>query len=309
MITIPPSIFFSVPMFFTSEGDIDWGTLERYLEDCASSAGVEILYAMAYNTRYPQLTVEEILAVNRRVCAAAHRHGKRAIVGHPITLTTVQLRAFCETLAPLSPWAVSVLFPERYYGIAQPVMDYLSAPAAAGLSTFVHEMKLVSGFDGSLVDWPEALVRQAMELPHVVGIKEDSKHDPLSSMVIREFADRRAVVLAGGGKRRALRFLPEGLTMWLNGSLMLCPAPAARVHAAFTGGDQPFIDRYLAEVEAPFFDQVVKRHGWHVGHRAALQVAGYGGRYERGPMSVMGDDDFEIARPILENVVTALRGF
>ena len=52
---------FSVPMFFKKNLDVDIISLEKYLRKCLSIKSIEVIYAMAYNTRFRQLSNNEIL--------------------------------------------------------------------------------------------------------------------------------------------------------------------------------------------------------------------------------------------------------
>ncbi|MBB87549.1 MAG: hypothetical protein CMP06_09650 [Xanthomonadales bacterium] len=298
-------------MFFRADESIDWPALEGYLGRIAPNAGVACLYAMAFNTRYLQLSVDEIHAVNRLTCEAARDKGVPAIVGHPIGQQEADLLRFCERAASeYQPDAISVLFPERYFGQDAPVLSYLEAPVRAGLSCFIHQMKLVSGFDGSLVDWPEALLDQALGLPGVVGMKEDSKDDAIACDLLARFGETHSIVIAGGGKRRAAELAKAGhLRSWLNGSLMLDSKPAGAIYQAIMDGDAPTVQRYLETIERPYFDEVVGPLGWHVAHKLALEVAGYGTRHERKPMTTATSAQFDAHAGVIERVLGALRDF
>ncbi|MEC9408635.1 MAG: hypothetical protein VX549_15335 [Pseudomonadota bacterium] len=304
-------IAFSIPMFFRPDESIDWPALEAYLDRIAPNAGVACLYSMAFNTRYQQLSVDEIHAVNRLTCEAARDKGVPAIVGHPIGQRQVDLLQFCERAAQeYQPDAISVLFPERYFGQDDPVLAYLQTPVRAGLSCFIHQMKLVSGFDGSLVDWPQQLLDQALGMAGVVGMKEDSKDDGIARDLLARFGDTHSIVIAGGGKRRAAALAETGqLRSWLNGSLMLDSGPAAKIYDAIITNDAPTVQRYLDRIEQPYFDQVVSALGWHVAHKLALEVAGYGTRHERSPMTIATDAQRDAHAETLERVIEALREF
>lgn len=304
-------IAFSIPMFFRADEAIDWAALEGYLDRIVPNAGVACLYAMAFNTRYLQLSVDEIHSVNRLTCEAARSKGIPAIVGHPIGQRQADLEQFCERAArDYQPDAISVLFPERYFGEDAPVLSYLEAPVRAGLPCFIHQMKLVSGFDGSLVDWPVSLLDQALGLPGVVGMKEDSKDDTLARSLLARYGETHNIVIAGGGKRRAAELAETGqLRSWLNGSLMLDSRPAASIYEAIIGQDTPTVQRYLQNIERPYFDEVVGHLGWHVAHKLALEVAGYGLRYERLPMTTATVTDCTRQVQIIQRVLEALRDF
>ena len=302
---------FSVPMFFKGDGSIDTFSLERYLNDCCDSAGISVLYSMAYNTRFAQMTPDEIEFINKLVCNYAKKSGKLAVVGHPLNMAQDQLDLFCERMKDIGADAVSVLYPERYYGIDDTILEFLQAPVRAGLGLMFHEMKLVSGFNGELVDWPLNLISKAMDIEGCIAVKEDSKNDSLSEQIMRLGIEKNInVVLAGGGKRRAQKFLDQKLLFcWLNGSLMLCPRIAGPVSDIFIRGDKEAIADYLEKIEIPFFDNFVSKVGWHVGHKFALHLAGYCDLAERKPMPVISSSDQAKFQPIVKSVISNINSF
>lgn len=303
-------IVFSVPMFYKNNGDIDLSALEGYLDRFASDAGVSCLYAMAFNTRYLQLSQDEIDIVNRLVCEAGRAHKTPVIIGHPIGLNERDLNRFCERSSNFGADAISILYPERFFGQHDPILSYLSIPANAGLKTIIHEMKLVSGFDGSLMDWPIDLIDEAISLPSIAGIKEDSKNDTITRYVLQRYRSQTNVIVAGGGKSRATTLADStGIDTWLNGSLMLNPMPATRIYRAITTGESKTIHQYLSSIERPYFEKVVAPLGWHVAHKLALVVAGYAELAERLPMPIATREQRQVYEPVIESVLLALDDF
>ena len=280
----------SIPVFFLSNGDIDWNTLNQYLNDLFEGSDAILPYTMAYNSRFMQLTVDEIHLVNNLVIEYSSERNIRPILGHPLNATLKDLNLFCQTYAGKS-CSISVLFPERFYGDIEPIVDFVNAPSEKGLPIILHEMKLISGFDGELIDWPIDLLSELCSLKNVIGIKEDSKNDRITEYLLTNHNNDLDIILAGGGKRRVLSFIPLSLKSWLCGTTLLCPSKVAKVYDGFISGNSDFIDFYIRNIESPFFE-IVSKYGWHIAHKAGLQVAGYGERYERNPMSSMRNDAY-----------------
>ena len=124
---------FSIPMFFKKDKSIDFISLKNYIIKCLDNPGVEVIYAMSYNTRLRQLNFEEIVEVSKLCCELANSCGKKAIVGHPYTITNDELHNYCQIVKVFNPFAISVLYPERYYGKNQPLVDFYSVPKLSGL--------------------------------------------------------------------------------------------------------------------------------------------------------------------------------
>jgi dihydrodipicolinate synthase/N-acetylneuraminate lyase len=300
----------SVPLFFCQDGGIDYASLGKYITQIGKLNKVAALYSMAYNTRYRMLDFEETIEVNRFLLEKCAEHSIPAYVGHPYIVNEKSLGSYLERIADLQPLAVSMLYPERYFGLDKPILDFLNFPAKFGLSTLAHEMKLVSGFDGELIDWPESLIREAIASDNTVAIKEDSKNDAISSQVLREAKEHDVTfILAGGGKKRALKFMDEGLETWLNGTTMFLPEATDKIYTAIIEKDMSLVNFYCNNIEKPFFDKVVEPSGWHLAHKAALEYFGFGTRNERFPHAVMPEADYKRYKPVFMSIDSGLAEF
>ena len=295
---------FSVPMFFKKDKSVDIEALKKYLIECLESEGVEAIFSMAYNTRYRQLTDVELFEVNKLCCELANKYNKKAIIGHAYTITNKELDKYCSDIKKYKPYAISLLYPERYYGVDSVLIDFFSIPKRSGIPALIHEQKLVSGFNGSLIDWPENLINSVLSDSNVIAVKEDSKNDEVTNTVMklsREFDFD--VIVAGGGKKRVRKLIKEiNLKCWLNGSLMLFPKITKQVCDAYLNNDKAFIEWYEKEIETPYFDQVISKLGWHVGHKLALHVLGYCELEERAPMPVCPNESIKDFKNVILNI-------
>ncbi len=298
-----PGLTISSPLFFKHDENIDYETLSRYLSDVCSNKHVAAVYSMAYNTRYRMLTDAEVLEVNRFIIEKVHSEGKKVYVGHPYVFSRESLSIYFEEISKLPVNGVSMLYPERYFGVDEPIIEFLKFPLKYGLKTVLHEMKLVSGFDGELINWPDTLLNRVFNEVDLAAVKEDSKDDQVTDAVLN-LCNKHDVhcVLAGGGKIRAERFISKGLKTWLNGSTMFLPNLIDEVYIAFINKDENYKSWYVNNVESPFFNQVVTKYGWHLAHKAALEFFGYGTRLERFPHASMLKSDFEIVKKTLEEI-------
>jgi len=305
-----PGLTISSPLFFNEDESIDYDTLGRYLDDVCQNKQISAVYSMAYNTRYRMLDDDEVFEVNKFIAERVDGHEKNVYVGHPYIFTRSSLEKYLKRMSSLPVSGVSMLYPERYYGVDEPIIEFLQLPAKFGLSVVLHEMKLVSGFNGELINWPAGLLNRVFSEVELVAVKEDSKDDEITEQVLG-LCNQKSIhcVLAGGGKVRAKNFFDLGLTTWLNGSTMFAPQLIDQVYEAFTSGDEEFMAWYLEHVEAPFFNRVVSKVGWHLAHKAALEYFGYGKRYERFPHAVLGDQEAINANKVfrmIENSISSL---
>jgi dihydrodipicolinate synthase/N-acetylneuraminate lyase len=298
-----PGLTVSVPLFFKKDESVDYYTLGRYLDDVCSNQRIFAVYSMAYNTRYRMLTGSEVIDVNKFIITKVKSKGHRTFIGHPYIFTRSTLAQYLKEMAEVEPDGISMLYPERYYGLDDPIINFLSTPLDYGLNVVVHEMKLISGFNGELVDWPEPLLQRTFEELPLLAIKEDSKSDQITRIVLDLSKDKGVFcVLAGGGKSRAEKFIKKGLVTWLNGSTMFCPRLIDEAYTSFMHGDHVYKNWYLTGIERPFFDEVVSKFGWHLAHRVALSFFGYGEIYERFPHAEMPQSSSSKCYEVLQRI-------
>lgn len=289
-----PGLTISVPLFFDQENNIDFNTLERYLHDICQNKHISAIYSMAYNTRYRMLSDKETLEVNSRISKFVKSYKKTIYVGHPYIFTENSLRKYFNNIKKAEPDGISMLYPERFYEINTPIIKFLKMPNEYGLGTVLHEMKLVSGFDGTLVNWSNNLLEEVFETVPLIAIKEDSKDDEMTIKILSLSSKYNVhCVLAGGGKRRAMQFIDKGLQTWLNGSTMFLPKLIDETYISFINHKATYTQWYLEKIEDPFFKNIVSKVGWHLAHKAALQYFGYGFRYERFPHPMLDEEKYK----------------
>jgi dihydrodipicolinate synthase/N-acetylneuraminate lyase len=293
----------SIPLFFDSQENINYKALDHYFERLKNIKYISAVYSMAYNTRYRMLDLHELLEVNIYIIEQAKRLSIPCFVGHPYSFTKSNLGLYLSEIARHTPSGISMLYPERYFGLNSSILDFLNFPKKYDLKVVIHEMKLVSGFNGDLINWPKDLIMKAMELDHVVAIKEDSKDDDITSYVLEECLNHNVdCILAGGGKRRALKFLNQGLNTWLNGTTMFLPELIDKIYPAMVENNYKILDYYLKNIETLFFDIAEKKVGWHLAHKAALQYFGFSDRWERFPHSYLPDEQYKSLLPTFQEI-------
>lgn len=292
---------FSLPMFFNSDQSLDITALENYTHKICNVPDLQAVYSMSYNTRYMQLSDEEIISVNKLIYSICESYSVPFICGHPITCTQNALLDYLRKLDLAGKATVSVLYPERYFNIKDQLLEYHLAPVSLGYDVLIHEMKLVSGFDGSLVDWDLNLLDELVSHQKVIGLKEDSKNDAIAGPLLNRFSKTKNIIIAGGGKRRAMALREKGIKTWLNGSFMMFPELSGYFMQAWQNNDEDALEQYIELIETPLFDGIINVYGWHVGHKAVLAARGFCELEERSPMPVVNQNEMN---NILQSVRT-----
>ena len=303
-----PGLTVSIPLFFNQDESIDYKTLSRYIKELGTQKHISAIYSMAFNTRYRMLSDEDLLNLNKTIIELANDNNMDCYVGHPYIFDRVRLQAYLKEISKYNPAGISMLYPELYYNIDDPILEFLEMPSKFGMNAVIHEMKIISGFTGGLINWPEKLLRKAIQLKSVIGVKEDSKDDTITRFVLEECKKQGVTcIMAGGGKVRALKFMSNGLETWLNGTTMFYPDAIDIIYPAVMTNNIDTINYYNENIENPFFNNVVKKVGWHLAHKAALEFFGYGHRYERFPHAILPDSDFDQLNSILSEIQIAFK--
>jgi len=296
-IRIPDGPVFSVVTPFSSTGEIDYPALESYLHAIVSQRA-RVVYSMAFNSRYPQLSHEEIRELNAFVARTVKALSNSAvvIVGGPVGCRTSEDLRFMAYSRDAGADVYSALFSERYYAHTQVHNHYRDLAESGILPVLVHQMNLVNGRGGALMPWPKDLVDLVMALPGVAAMKEDSKDSELSEYIVRNYGSEKAIILSGGGKRQFLRHYGQGARNWLNGVGVFFPELPVAFWNALKAEDRDFVSWVVEGIETPFFDDFVAKYGWHTAMRAGVEAAGYFPRWERSPMWSLQESDYGLVR-------------
>jgi 4-hydroxy-tetrahydrodipicolinate synthase len=288
---------------FKKDEEVDWDALGKYL-DLVYERGGRIFYAMAYNSRYSQLTDKEIKELNSFVIRRVKENDPEniCIVGDPIHCSTRTSVEFAQHAQAEGADLISLLFREKLFFENQVVTHFQRVADASDIGILVHEMPFLSGLNGQPVNWPVSLLDRVADIRSVVAIKEDAKDDAYTRAVLETLRGRMAVVLSGGGKRQWLRFKDAGAGAWLNGIGVFEPGLVNRFWEAYQQGEQALMDRIVGEIEVPFFEECVGRFGWHVAIKSAMETREVMPRTERMPMMALPEAEHEQVADVIRRL-------
>lgn len=276
---------FSIITPFDENENIDYISLGSYI-NYLFSGGARIFYVMGYNSRYSELSFDEIKELNEFVTKRVKEldSGCIVIVADPLHCSTAVSLEFARHAKDIGADIISLIFREKYYFDDQVYAHYKRVADGCDIGILIHEMPFISGLGGHTIDWPLTLLDRLADIPNVIAIKEDAKNDELSKQVIELLRERVAIVISGGGKRQWLQFAQDGCQAWLNGIGVFEPRLAVEFYKFFLSGNMSAIDRIINEIEVPFFEKAVKPFGWHLAIKSALEAYGVMKRFERMPM-------------------------
>ena len=290
-------VFSIVTPFREYDDQIDFGALERYI-NYAYESGARNFYVMGYNSRFSELSWEEIKILNTFVSKTVKSLGDDSlvIVADPLHCSTSVSMEFCRHAENIGADIISLIFREKYYSDEQVLKHYQMCAESCGIGILIHEMPFISGHGGHTMNWPISLLDRLADIPNIIAIKEDAKNDDYSHEVISTIKDRLSIIISGGGKRQWLQFADQGCQAWLNGIGVFEPKLAILFWEAYQNNDEYLWKKIIQQVEIPFFENGISRYGWHLMIRAALELRGHFSRHERMPMLALSNQDVAAIR-------------
>jgi len=294
---------YSIVTPFLDNDDIDYVSLERYIE-YAVAQGAEHFYVMGYNSRYSELSNEEIKSLNGFVIKKVKsiKPDGIMIVADPLHCSTKTSLDFALHAQDAGADVISVINREKYYFDDQIYAHYEYIANHSEIGILVHEMPFLSGLGGPEVNWPLPLLNRIADIDNVVAIKEDAKNDAYSKEVISSLNEKVSFIISGGGKRQWLRNVEYGCQSWLNGIGVFEPKLAAKFWQHYQENNIKACNNIIDLIEVPFFEQGVQIFGWHLAIKAALEERGLMGRHERLPMMALPNDKANIVKELIRSL-------
>ncbi|WP_026375608.1 dihydrodipicolinate synthase family protein [Aestuariibacter salexigens] len=281
---------FTVFTGFDDELRLDFQSIEKHI-DFMAARGAKVFYVMPYNSRYSQLREREIFELNEAAIRSIKKHPDAiAIVSDcihgPTTLSAEMGLAAKQAGADIFASIVR----EKYFSNEQIVDHYAYLSDQLNMPLLIHEMPFLSGYNSSNMTWPISLLHDLAEIEDIIAIKEDTK-DIDYAIEALQLEPRFRFIFAG--RKRYFNALKEhGLKAYLNSISMLDPAYGFTYWDLFTGGDAAALEHFTATLDDPFWEEVVKKYGWHRVNKAALEAAGFMSRSERLPLKALNDEQY-----------------
>jgi len=296
-------VFSVITPFRKSDDEIDFQVLAEYLKK-VFEAGGRIFYVMGYNSRFSELSWDEIKKLNEFVVHTVKKLDKDSIVivADPLHCSTKVSLEFASHAESIGADMISLIFREKFYSNEQVYKHYSLIAEKTNFGIMIHEMPFISGHGGHTVNWPIELLDQLADIENIVAIKEDAKDDEYSHEVISTIKERVAIIISGGGKRQWLDFADLGCDAWLNGIGVFEPKLAINFWNAKQAGDLKKCYSIIDQIEVPFFEKVVSKYGWHLGIKAALEALDIMPRYERMPMLALGEKDYQNVAKVMNDL-------
>lgn len=277
-----------LPTPFNEDESVDHESLRKYVQFLVAN-GIQNVMTTVGTSRYNLLDVEEIKAVNETVVKAADGKIKTIVANPPFGRQEVAIE-FAEHSRAIGADLFLAYYPERYYG-DEYLLDFFGKLSdAAGIGILIHEMPMRNGLGGGSVQYPISTLHKLLDIPNVIGLKEEALDMAYSSSVVRELADKAVIIGAGGGMSRYLRDYWSGAKAFLGGIGNFQPQVEIDFYEAMQSKNYDKAYGIVNNVEIPLFQQLVP-FGWHPSLKAMLSLRGHMHKFERKPMKQTTEDE------------------
>ncbi len=294
--------FYTIFTPFDAEESVDYDALRHYIE-FLYRGGARRFYAMAYNSRYSQMTDAEILELNA-FCAKVAKDldpSNIVIVGDPIHCSTKQSTMFAEHAKDCGADLISLIMREKYFSDEQVIEHYDQIGRQAKFPILIHEMPFIYGYDGTQMHWPAELFPKLKSISHVAALKEDAKDFEITCAALALEPDIKVII--AGPKVQFIKYRDHGADAYLNGISIINAEFGELFWSAYLDGDEATMNFVIDKLEAPFFQRCVAKYGWHRCNKAILQAAGLMHRRDRMPMPHLNDEQFADVETCYHDIV------
>jgi len=297
--------FYTIFTPFLENEEIDYENLEKYLT-FLYSRGARKFYAMAYNSRYSQLTDKEIFYLNEFCIKTVKNLDKNniVIVGDPIYGTTKNSIQFSLHAKEYGADLISLIVREKYFDDEQILEHYSEIGKHSNMPILVHEMPFLSGYGGKQMYWPDSLIKSLPKIPEIIAIKEDT-HDFEMTKIALSLEPKVRVIIAGT-KSKLMQYQKLGVQAYLNGISIIDASIGETFWHAFQSKNEKVTNFIIKQLEEPFFENCAKKYGWHRVNKALLQAAGFMHRRDRMPLKHLSDEEFIDVQKIYNQIKETL---
>ncbi|MGE4505243.1 MAG: dihydrodipicolinate synthase family protein [Desulfovibrionaceae bacterium] len=289
---------FPVPTPFTQDGEVDWDALERYADWLVRQGAATIMVTVG-TSRFALLEPAEMRRVNETVVRAVGGRAYTIVTGPPSGPLRSAL-GFAEHAAAIGADAMLGVYPERFYDEGAVYAYFETLAEGADVGVMIHLAPIPAGRTGlgPAADYAPALIERLMELPNLVGMKEESNNPWLSYRYNTLCAGRICVIGGSGCMRAHLAASVWGQPAWLVGVGNFAPGVELAFHEALAHGELEAAREIIELEERPFFELAVGL-GWHLALKEALDARGLLPAHERAPLRRLHGEDRDRVRAMV----------
>jgi 4-hydroxy-tetrahydrodipicolinate synthase len=289
---------FPIPTPFTYEGDVDYDSLEKYVDFLVRS-DAQIIMVTVGTSRFDILTVNEMMEVNEHVVKTVAGRAV-TIVTTPTNGPTSQAEEFVQHAQSIKADGILAVYPDRYYSDDSVYQFFESISKSDSIGVLIHEKPIRSGRAGigPYVHYSPGLVEEIATIENVVGMKEECCQPELAYKFNTLLRDKFLIIGGGGGMREYLTAHQWGQPAYLVSIGNFAPKIELDFFEALTNTDYDKAELMVLEKEVPFFETAVKV-GWHLALKEALEFIGLMKAWERSPLVRLSEDERNSIRKVM----------
>jgi 4-hydroxy-tetrahydrodipicolinate synthase len=289
---------FPIPTPFRCDGDVDYDSLEKYVDFLVRS-DAQVIMVTVGTSRFDILTVNEMMEVNERVAKTVAGRAV-TIVTTPTTGPTSQAEEFAQHAQSIKADGILAVYPDRYYSDDSIYRFFESISNSCTIGVLIHEKPIRSGRSGIglQTNYSPELVEKIATIENVVGMKEECGQPELAYKFNILLKDKFLIIGGGGGMMDYLTAHQWGQPAYLVSIGNFIPKIELDFYQALSRGDYEKAKFAVFEKEVPFFETAVK-FGWHLALKEALEYLGLMEAWERSPLLRLPDDERNSIRKVM----------
>lgn len=264
---------------FDSAYNLDLKATGKYVDFLVNS-GAQTIMTTVGTSRFNLLSNEEIIDLNT-VVSDRTKDSALSIVSGPLNADLSKNIEHAVKAQEIGANAFIAYYPERWYDDDSVFSFYQEICKSVSIGIFIHEMPLRSGYGGT-VQYSLHLLDKLLNIPNLVGLKEECMDASYSYKIHRHFGDNGAIIGAGA-MRNFLRDKQAGARCNLVGLGSFFPNIEIDFHLAIKDGKNTLANEIVQKYEDDYFDLAVEL-GWHTQLKFCLNYFGLLPHIERPPL-------------------------
>lgn len=280
---------------------IDYISLKRYI-DFLITNGAKVIMVASATSRFAQLTVKEIIRLNREV---VNHVGERALVvtSTPILGSTKEHIEVAKLAEKDGAKVIACEYPWRYQD-SSGYINYFKTiiKSTKGIKIFLHVTPVRSELGGWFRGDVDALVK-IVSLDRVVGVKEASGEFELSKKMWLSLSSKTKIIVAGRASETfyKARLIEPKIAGYFVGTGNINPASSINIFSLIDNNDFKKAKALISKFELPFLD-LAKQFGWHASLKCGLSHLNLMSMLERPPMVSVNKSQSKQLKKVMTDV-------
>ena len=269
----------SIPTVFTSDFRVDHDGVRKII-DTGVKSGSKVFALTAGDSRYDDLTYEEIKRLTRTVVEGVAARG--LTIAATGSWWTGQVIDYARFASDLGADSIQVKLPLT--GTEDALYEHYRKVATATKRAIVLHGQA-----------PMPLLKRLMEIDSIVACKDE--YPAMYTMEMFAHYAKRLNIFSGGQMSRFLTYQPYGMRAFFSAFSAFAPEVQRQFWNAVEHGDMDAAQKVMFRYDIPFFERFS-----HPFWRATLEYFGIAGRYLRPPERTFALAEVRALKPFYDSL-------